>query len=169
MRIIDEVDVEWVNSLKLRYLRGYEGKSLIIYLHDLVICPEVREHYLNLIKAIKRHRANGVVDHINRNHNDHRRENLRYTTQKINCLNRTKPILSKGIPCSSRYIGVAACSYKHKKPNGKKWTAYLKHPNGKRIQKYFYSEKEAALWRNSKMIEHYPNEHFELNKIEAVI
>ena len=80
MRIIDVEDSEWTNQIPWRIVKlgknkthPYERIQFNIALHDMVISPEVRDYAVKLVAALKRHRSNGFVDHVNNNTFDNRR------------------------------------------------------------------------------------------------
>ena len=107
--------------------RGYakrlvavDGKRVDVFLHRVVANAKPKE----------------IVDHINRNKLDNRRENLRVVSSLVNCLNRN-PNATK----LSKYKGVT------KKDNG--WQVYV---NGKYIG-YYKSELEAAIAYDKKALE----------------
>ena len=90
--------------------------------------------------------SNMVVDHINNNRLDNRRENLRVCTSQQNNLNVKKYSTSK-----SKYKGVTFCK------NTNKWRAKTKHL-GKTISLGYYdTEEEGALAYNKYMLEHHKN------------
>lgn len=89
-----------------------------------------------------------VVDHINRDSLDNRKENLRICTRKENSVNRCA---SKG--SMSKYLGV---SKDKDKDNGKKrWRARLQNGDKNFTSKRFYTEEEAALAYNEMAIMHH--------------
>jgi len=117
----------YANCLWNVNLRGYarrlislNGKRVDVFLHRLVAEARPKE----------------IVDHINRNKLDNRRENLRVVSSLVNCLNRN-PNTKK----LSKYKGIT------KKGNG--WQVYV---NGKYIG-YFKSEIDAAIAYDNKVIE----------------
>jgi len=83
-----------------------------------------------------------VVDHINRNSYDNRKENLRFATYSQNSANRKSRENS-----SSNYLGVS-WSYKRKK-----WTSQLNHHHRQYKLGFFTCEHQAALAYNKKAIE----------------
>lgn len=78
-----------------------------------------------------------IIDHINRNSLDNRKENLRYANTQTNAFNRNKPIM----PCTSVFKGV------FQRKNDTKWTARIKF-NGRHVElgKYTTEEKAAAAY-----------------------
>ena len=75
-----------------------------------------------------------IVDHINRNGLDNRKENLRFVSRSQNAMNSER----EGYPYTSKYRGV--CLGKRRK----KWRAYICVGLKQKYLGYFYSEEEAA-------------------------
>ncbi len=73
-----------------------------------------------------------IIDHINKNKLDNRRDNLRFTTYGFN--NRNK---LKRSDCSSKYVGV------YWRKDKEQWEAYITI-KGKRIQIGYYDDEEDA-------------------------
>lgn len=166
MRIIDSVDAEWVNSIKWSFSKnpGYERLSITLSMHDMVINADIRQRVLELLKVIKAHRSNGLIDHINRNKMDDRRENLRFVTNRQNQLNSKKITHIKGVAVHSKYRGVTF----DKKINAKKpWIGCVSRRREKMVYKTFLTEREAALFWNQQMSKIYPGEILHLNKIKG--
>lgn len=76
-----------------------------------------------------------IVDHINRDHLDNRRENLRAATQSQNTMNSVLPITS-----SSRYRGV--------RREGNRWHSYIYFERKQYSIGWFASADEAAWMRD---------------------
>ena len=93
--------------------------------------PITRKDIL-LHKHITRTSKDTVIDHINRNKLDCRRENMRIADNQINSLNRNSP-------CNST-TGYKGVSYDNRKG---KFKSYIKY-NGKRIDIGYYSTAELA-------------------------
>ena len=99
--------------------------------------------------------GNDIVDHVNNNKLDNRKENLRIITRKQNSMNRTSAKNS-----SSKYIGVCF----NKKHN--KWQSYIT-VNKKQIKLgYFENENDAAKARNKATLKYF-GEHGNLNIIKV--
>lgn len=164
MRISDQLDSEWINSIKWSFSKnpGYERISITLSMHDMVINADVRQKALDLIKAVKIHRSNGLIDHINQNKTDNRRENLRYVTNRQNQLNSRTITHIKGVPVHSRYRGV---TFDKKMSNSKPWIAAVTNHKRRITYKSFRTEKEAALFWNQEIQKNYPGEIINLNKI----
>lgn len=93
------------------------------------------KHVLEML-PVKR---NYVVDHIDGNRLNNRRENLRIVTLKQNYQNKSKP---KTVKSTSKYIGVSF------KPKWKKYLSFLS-ANGKYMSLgYYKTEEEAAKVRD---------------------
>lgn len=115
------IDLEYVDSVKKYkwYLtnHGYVINDKVGQLHRFLMNPG----------------EDLVVDHINRNRLDNRRENLRICTIQQNSMN-------KSVQCNSisRIQGVCWCK------NDKTWLAYI-GVNGKRIHLGCFKTKEEAI------------------------
>jgi len=95
-----------------------------------------------------------MVDHIDRNGLNNRRENLRLTTNSQNQRN------SKGSSKSSQYKGV------YRDISNNKWAANIGHEGKVIYIGSFTCEKEAALAYNKKALELWGDEHAFMNKVE---
>lgn len=144
--LIDDEDYKWLMSLgtwRVVNNKGYlyvvrsvwdndKGYTTKRYMHrEIMSFPE------------------GIVDHINHNTLDNRKENLRLATVQQNQCNR-KPVGGKKY---SDYKGVSYCN---KEKIIKRWKASIQLKiDGKRVtkSKFFHTEKDAALWYNEKAIE----------------
>jgi hypothetical protein len=150
--IIDDEDYESLIQYDWRYdnvgtsneyarRRGFpgEGKSGGIFMHRLIM------------KANK----GDLVDHINGDGLDNRKNNLRLSTKSTNGMNRGKQQNNK-----SGYKGVSWCK------KGKKWTARIK---SKEIGKYlflgYFESKEAAASAYNEAAKKYHKEFAFINKI----
>lgn len=93
----------------------------------------IKMHQLVMHMIDKTDRKNAVIDHINRNKVDNRKENLRICTNSFNQMN-------KGLrkDTSSGHIGVSF----HKRMN--KWVSYLYY-NNQRVHYGQYDTKEEAI------------------------
>lgn len=112
-----------------RYVRAdikKDDTTAKVYLHTFIMCPDKGQ----------------VVDHINGNSLDNRRENLRVCTQSQNLANSRK---RKN--CSSLYKGV---SWNKK---NRKWVAYINADKSRVPLGYFRSEQEAARAYDAKALE----------------
>jgi hypothetical protein len=120
--IVDDEDFDRVRSYKWKYHRGYArhfaSEGIKMYLHRFIMNVPMR---------------NPIVDHINGDKLDCRRENLRKCSKQENNRNASK----REKTTSSKYKGV----YKHKD----KWRAYI-YLNKKKISLGCYeNEIDAAL------------------------
>ena len=109
--------------------RSIKGKPTTIRLHRFILNPPKGK----------------VVDHINHNCLDNRRENLRIATRSENNANRFK---SKG-KFSSKYLGVTYYPYRSYQ-NKKMWMASISHKDKSITIGYFETEVEAAKARDKK-------------------
>jgi frataxin-like iron-binding protein CyaY len=82
-----------------------------------------------------------IIDHINRDKSNNNASNLRWITQSLNLMNRSK---SKKSPLSSKYKGVCFKSDKQK------WCAKITKDGQDIFLGYFDSEEEAAHFYNLK-------------------
>lgn len=165
--IIDIEDQAWVSLIRFKDTSKkvnnyYPMLGVTLSLHDLVICKEVRDNFLRLIESVKRHRENGIVDHINRNGQDNRRCNLRYVTHQQNMQNRGKKGTRNGKPTTSKFKGVIFDFGEKRK---KLWRANWITPDRKLHTKRFLTENEAVEFRDAIIMELYP-EHGFINKKE---
>lgn len=112
-----------------RTVVGKAGKT--IYMHRVLM-----EHWYGDISG-------KIIDHINHNKLDNRKENLRFVTRQQNSANMQKKIAK----ASSKYKGVCYVGYKNKP-----WRMSIKI-NGKRTQLSFATEEEAALEYNKRALE----------------
>lgn len=141
--LVDDDDFEILNKNSW-YLdsTGYASNSKLGRLHRF------------LMKAKK----GQIVDHINRNKLDNRKENLRFVTQSQNMVNRDFTIKN-----TSGYKGVTYLKTKSHKNRHKKWTASIKY-NYKKYTKYFFTKEEAAKGYNELAIKYFGT-FAKLNKI----
>lgn len=110
-------------------------------------CPKRKSHYLESKHKVKFHRyimntPDGlVVDHIDRNTYDNRRQNLRNVTVKENTLNIRRP-------CFQTYAkkGKDGLKYIAKNPNGT-WRFRIKNRKSS-IDRSFDTKEEAIEYRN---------------------
>lgn len=105
---------------------------------------------LDFTRAIMNPSKNQLVDHINTETLDNRKENLRCCDNRGNHLNARKHRSYKGIPCSSIYKGVDC-------PKGNKWraTGHGRGKNNKIHLGYFDSEEAAGKAYNDFAIANY--------------
>ena len=121
--VLEAVAGDWYiwstpRHLPCLYVLGYiEGKQ--VRLHRLITNAKKGE----------------VVDHINGNPLDNRRENLRITTQEFNTKNATKKNSA-----TSKYKGV----FRHKRKGYIRWKAQIQVNKHKRGLGYFLDEEAAA-------------------------
>jgi hypothetical protein len=127
LAIVDDEDFDLVKDYRWYYHKGYAVRNdwknhREIALHRVISNPEV----------------NMVVDHINRNTLDNRRDNLRICTRAQNCQNHKKYV-RHGRPTSSTYKGVSFNKISNQ------WHAYISANAQKRLVGSFRSERHAAM------------------------
>lgn len=151
--LVDDVDAEKVAAFKwhvskptrIVYASAYVPRTIKgvykkMYLHRFIMnCP----------KGL-------VVDHINGNGLDNRRENLRVCTHKENCRNKTRRIKT-----SYKYKGVVL----DKRSNT--WYARIRHDKQRVLSKAVQTEVEAAHEYNKLAIQ-YHKEFACLNTIDDI-
>jgi len=98
--------------------------------------------------------SNFVVDHINGNNLDNRRDNLRICTQKDNCKNRKK---GRGFSCE--YLGVSW------EKRSCKWQVRIRHDGKQKFIGIYADVNKAAAAYNSAAIK-YHGEFARLNQIK---
>jgi hypothetical protein len=132
--IIDDEDYPKVKYSNWYELKGYavrmtakcEGKKKMLYMHRIIV-PSAGGY---------------LIDHINRNRLDNRKENLRIATRAQNNINRERV---KG--AQSPYRGVIW------RPHAKAWKAYIKKDHKQIHLGYFLTPEKAALKYNEKAVE----------------
>lgn len=123
--VVDDEDFEYLNSFTWRVVRsGIRGKRY----------ARQNKTGLSLARILMKPTRNMIVDHINHNTLDNRKENLRLCSRTENNRNRLKTKKK----CSSKYKGVC----RNKLAN--KWGSYIGYRKKMRFLGYYDSEKEAA-------------------------
>ena len=126
--LIDLEDIDKVRNHKWSYNSNYVRSANNIRLHRLIIdCPK-----------------DMVVDHINHDPLDNRKENLRICTQQQNCMNRSKT--SKN---TSGTVGV--CWHK----SSSKWIARIKINGKYKALGSFNTKEEAIQARKNAEVEYF--------------
>ena len=102
-----------------------------------------------------------IIDHINLDSLDNRKDNLRYANIQTNGFNRPKPIM----PCTSKYKGVL------RRKNDNRWTARIKF-NGRHVElgRYKTEEEAAAAYNFASRIffGEYRHENNDVEELNAV-
>jgi hypothetical protein len=143
-------------------------KSIVIYspkdhdliskykwcMHDMGYCVSTsRQKGISMHRLIMNCPKDMVVDHINGNRLDNRRENLRVVSLQANAQNRTKLNADK---TTSKYIGV--CKYK-----SGRFRSHIKIDGRQHQIGYFATEIEAAVARDLYIVHELPDSLFKLN------
>jgi hypothetical protein len=136
--IVEPADYDELNRTRWYAVKAgetfYAVRSIYIDSPTLEIPNRKKRTTVKMHRQIMRPGAELVVDHINHDGLDNRRENLQNVTQRQNCQNR-RDTKNRG---RSKYIGVQRCEYH------KKWRVRI-YINGKKVHiGYFDSEIEAA-------------------------
>lgn len=136
--LLDPEDTHILNKYSWCISTGYVRRCEHVYIDKNKYSTRVIYLHRHLMNAIK----GQVVDHINGNPLDNRKENLRIVTQQINTRNKRS---SKG--STSKYVGV----YYHKQ--NKRWAIQIRI-DGKVISFPTYkTEEEAKEIRNKYIID----------------
>lgn len=143
-------------------------KSIVIYspkdhdlisrykwsLHDKGYCMSTsRKKPVLMHRLIMNFPKDMIIDHINGNRLDNRRENLRVVSLQANAQNRTK---LNGDKTSSKYMGV--CKYK-----SGRFRSHIKIDGRQHQIGYFATEIEAAVARDLYIVHELPDSLFKLN------
>ena len=134
--IVDDADYEWLSQWKWTYLRpSYPGSAGYAY-RNVTVSPKKTKCVL-MHRLILDAPKGKLVDHINHNGLDNRRENLRLATECENHYN-ARP-RTDGV---SKYKGV----YYDSRCN--RWAAEIRSNNKKKFLGYFDTEYSAAVAYN---------------------
>jgi hypothetical protein len=143
--LVDDEDFKWLS--KHNWYASISGYNY--YAQRTKKRKNIRMHrvILNAPKGV-------IVDHINGNSLDNRKQNLRLCSQSENMCNRLSPVIN-----TSGFKGVSQIK------TSKKWEAYI-NKDGKRVRLgNFLSAKEAALAYNKAAIK-YPRDFAKLNILD---
>ncbi len=153
--LVDDEDFEVVNQFIWYPRKGVS--TIYARANDY---ENKKQRRVDMHRLVMNAQPGQVVDHINCNGLDNRKENLRICTHTQNQWNQNKQITWEGKPCSSKYRGVS-----WKKQN-KKWSAVISY-NGKQFWiGVFNKEDDAALAYNKKAKELY-GEYAQFNTVEG--
>jgi len=136
---VDDEDFEYLNQFKwnVRIVYGTQ------YAKRNITTAIGKKTTVNMHREIMKAPKNFMIDHVNGNGLDNRKENLRISTRSQNLMNSKKPSNGK----TSQYKGV--CLNKQTSNHKKCWRAEIKLNKKSIFLGYFYSEKEAALAYNN--------------------
>jgi len=126
--IIDLEYIDVINNYKWRFQAGYVFNNKIGLLHRFIMNPP----------------EDMVIDHINRNPLDNRRDNLRICTQQENQFNRS-------VQCNNTSGVTGVCFYK----SNNKWIAYIKVDKKKKYLGCYSTKEEAIAARHKAEIEYF--------------
>jgi len=110
------------------------------YNNDYFYCRSTRKPYIRLHRLIMKFPKNKVIDHINHNTLDNRKENLRICTNKQNTRNQT---INK-----NNTSGIKGVSFYIKKRNGKiykYWRSVIRYNNKLTTLGYFPYTEEGKI------------------------
>lgn len=133
--IIDDDTERVINGRRLRTIRGPSArKNRYVYLKE-------GDKFISLSRLIMDAPNNKMVDHINGNTLDNRKENLRLCSNQQNQCNRKKQIKAT----SSKYKGVVYTG----KYKTKRWQSSIKHNGIMQFLGMYETEELAALAYNN--------------------
>lgn len=127
--IVDDDDFENINQYKWYVAKHTDTRFYAVRMfgHGVKKRRRVYLHHFILGKPDK----GLVIDHINRNSLDNRKENLRIVTQRLNSVNWDRPRKSK-------YYGVTWCKQHNR------WKARARTENGKEKHLGFFKDDKEA-------------------------
>lgn len=128
--LVSDEDYHKISSYKWFYKTNKTGVS---YAYT-TICSKGKRKNIYMHRMVLGLSGSEIVDHINRNGLDNRRENLRVCTYSQNmCNSKTRKDNKSG------YRGVSYCN------RNKKWQAHINHLGGQKNLGLFNTPEEAAL------------------------
>lgn len=139
---VDKDDFKNIIKYKWSLQRGYAYNHKIKQMHNIIMKNKNKEY---------------VVDHINRNRLDNRKNNLRLVSFTMNGFNKGKQSNN-----TSGYVGVSWDKSKNK------WEAHIKQYGKKYFLGYFNNRKDAYIIRKNAEIEYYNTlrkEEFDINTV----
>ena len=148
--LVDDEDYEMLTEHKWSALRDHKTKDRFYVKRNSPTDSNGKRKIILMHREITNAPKGKVVDHINGNPLDNRKENLRVCTQQENTMNRRKHKNNK-----SGYKGV---SYKKKKKDmineySKPWQAQIRHNQKSICLGYYRIKKEAARVYDQKAVE----------------
>lgn len=148
--LVDEEDAHLFENRTIRVWTSKRHNSVYAFLFD----PKTKE-LTRLHRLIMQPKVHEVVDHINGNALDNRKQNLRITTQRGNNKNAAKRRNAK----TSKYKGVHFSKVYKNKP----WIAQIQVDGKKQGLGYYVTEREAAEAYNRAAIQFF-GEYAKLNE-----
>lgn len=136
--VLDKEDAEDVGEYSWSVMASNLPRNWGTYYYASSCTCKKQTGYSLLHRFIMSAPKGKVVDHINRNTHDMRKDNMRICNRSMNC--RNKKVLSNN---SSGYRGVVFYDYGAAK-NNPKWFAYLDYHN-KKINLGYYKKLEDAI------------------------
>lgn len=150
---VDDEDFEYLNQFKwfaYKHRNTYYARRSV-RINGTHLCEQMHRIVMGI-----GHKKDKIVDHINHNGLDNRKENLRFCTSTQNSQNRT-PYINK----TSKYKGVSIHRSKRFSKKRQEHYLYIKWQAHIRINKKLYflgyalTEKDAANLYNSAAIKNY--------------
>lgn len=133
--IVDDEDFEYLNQFTWCLDREYARR--IIYINEN---SKRKQRCIRMHREILNAPADKIIDHINGNGLDNRKENLRYCTKSTNAMN-----------CKIHKHNTSG--YKGVSKSGNRWRAYIVLNDKQRQIGSYKTKEEAALAYNKKAIE----------------
>lgn len=144
MMLVDEADAPLVRNYRVYFDKGKRSRYAIGTLPGVTGCRKMHRIILGLSS-----RDGKLVDHINGNRLDNRRENMRFVDNQTNRINAYK------LNCNNKVSGVMGVSLKNRPTAKKRWVAHICVDGKKMHLGYFSSIAEAAACRAEAEIKHF--------------